>query len=433
MNFVYGASISADQAKAFLPELKHEIHQTLSGPLLDVGLVLAACDALLGRIQASLGDIYGFSEERFEAELDTMRIILSPSYLRTRLEHELSINDSLGERHLFPQSEAALHKMPERVADSYYGKRYAHYLAPLGVLLHLQSDIMAETPFYSVIDGLLTGNINIINIHDAEENPTVLLLQELVTIAPDLKRYVYAFDFSPDDIEAMDTLNEVADAVVSGQGRKIGFAYITPRGMSRTKLETLAWGICESEQLRRGSCQGIYLDTESMDDIYAFCEAFIHILADVSSRREQSLPPEVAARITGERRGARLLTLFDKDRLFERGNCSLLAKGGDKLESSLMYRNCWVKGLPKERLISALRPHKTNLHTAALLCSEQEYDEFAQTLVKAGVSRIRDGGAEGALYCGEPRDGDFPLRRYVRIVSVGAGAGRCTQRPYDWN
>ena len=80
-----------------------------------------------------------------------------------------------------------------------------------------------------------------------------------------------------------------------------------------------------------------------------------------------------------------------------------------------MEGNVLVKLLPQVELLPALRRQKGRLQTAGLLC---EPGKRAQLLARAGVTRVTRAGSMSAAFPGEAHDGEYPLRRYVRVVDV---------------
>ena len=77
-----------------------------------------------------------------------------------------------------------------------------------------------------------------------------------------------------------------------------------------------------------------------------------------------------------------------------------------------------VKRLPQDRLISALRPCRGRLQTAGLICPEPERKGLSALLARAGVNRITAPGHMSDSLPLEAHDGEYPLRRYVRVVDV---------------
>jgi len=65
-----------------------------------------------------------------------------------------------------------------------------------------------------------------------------------------------------------------------------------------------------------------------------------------------------------------------------------------------------------------LRPYKSYLQTAALICAEDEHALLAQELLKTGLVKISDGFEMSNYAFGEAHDGVFTLRCYTKVVSV---------------
>ncbi|MFR2847742.1 MAG: acyl-CoA reductase [Hungatella hathewayi] len=54
-----------------------------------------------------------------------------------------------------------------------------------------------------------------------------------------------------------------------------------------------------------------------------------------------------------------------------------------------------------------------------LLCGEDEREALAYLLCRAGAVRICDGGSMSKLHTPGAHDGEYPLRRYRRIITKG--------------
>ncbi len=61
---------------------------------------------------------------------------------------------------------------------------------------------------------------------------------------------------------------------------------------------------------------------------------------------------------------------------------------------------------------------KGRLQTAGLICAPERRLALAQRLMCCGLVRITRAGDMSESLCGEAHDGEYPLRRYVRIVEV---------------
>ena len=430
MNFVNGEIISNKECDSVLEHIDEMLIDTLQKPPLDINLVINACDKLVKNIDGldvvkKLPEL-GVSPILAEMYMNQISQMLSAEAIRKRIRIELGEN----------------YDKPSTLTYSHSGATAVQTITPLGVLFHITAGNVDGLPFISLLDGLLTGNINIVKLPKEEGGITVSLLSELFKIEPSLKEYVYIFDYSSKDIHAMRKLATVADAIIvwGGDeavsavrnladpntkviewGHKLSFAYVTREGASRDALEKLAFHICLTNQLFCSSCQGIFLDTENMQDVYDFCEEFLPIFEGVC--RENPFAFDAAARlfiqaeVTLQNYHRQVENKNNGIRVFRDQNCSITAQPDSKLEPSLMYRNIWVKPLKRNDIIK-LRPYKNYLQTAALICSEQEHKELLYSLLQTGLVKISDGFEMSNYAFGEAHDGVFTLRCYTKIVSV---------------
>ena len=82
-----------------------------------------------------------------------------------------------------------------------------------------------------------------------------------------------------------------------------------------------------------------------------------------------------------------------------------------------MYGNCLVKKLPAKEIVNTLRKSKGYLQTAGLICEKNKREKLGDILSRCGVNRIMKAGNMSEPFCGEAHDGEYPLRRYMRIVN----------------
>ena len=430
MNFVGGKIISDNECDSILEHMDEMLMATLRKPPLDINLVITACDTLVRDIDRlavvnRLPEL-GVSQPLAEMYRKQIKEMLNADAIRERMKIELGDNYDKPRELTYSNSKATARQT----------------IAPLGVLFHITAGNVDGLPFLSLLDGLLTGNINIVKLPKEEGGITVSLLEELFSVEPSLREYVYVFDYSSKDIYAMKKLASVADAVVvwGGDeavsairkladpntkiiewGHKISFAYVTKEGVTKDALEKLASHICLTNQLFCSSCQGVFVDTDNMRDIYDFCEEFLPVLEKAC--RETPFAFDAAAKlfiqaeITLQNYHRQIESPQSEKRLFREENCSITACPDNKLETSVMYRNIWVKPLRRDD-IWKLRPYKNYLQTAALICAEQEHAELSRKLLQTGLVKISDGYEMSNYAFGEAHDGAFTLRYYTKLVSV---------------
>ncbi len=68
-------------------------------------------------------------------------------------------------------------------------------------------------------------------------------------------------------------------------------------------------------------------------------------------------------------------------------------------------------------IAAVLRRKKNYLQTAGLICFDTDRAELSDILARSGVTRITTAGAMSEYFAGEAHDGEYPLRRYTRIVN----------------
>jgi len=264
-----------------------------------------------------------------------------------------------------------------------------------------------------------------------------MLLHKLIQIEPKLAPYVCVLDVPSTNVEVMKRLAGMADAVVVwggdeavravrtmadtntqiiSWGHKLSFAYVTEAATDE-ELKELAKHICATRQVLCNSCQGLFVDTQDDAKVLAMGQRFLQILQEVAGEY-----PEESIGV----RGKVSLSLYneeleskDSGRKVLRGKgVSVTVMPDEKLELSFMFKNCWAKPLPRAHIVKALKGHRGHLQTVGLLCAEEERAELTDLLVKAGVTHVTRAGRMAHTVAGATHDGEYPLRRYVRVVDV---------------
>lgn len=319
------------------------------------------------------------------------------------------------------------------VSDKIIRRRY-----PLGVLLHISAGNVDVLPAYSVIEGILSGNVNILKLPAGDSGLSVKLLYELIKIEPMLAEYIYVFDVPSTETETLKILADYSDAIVVwggdtavkavrqlagvntkiiSWGHKLSFAYATLNA-DDNELIGLANNICRTNQLLCSSCQGIYLDTDSKDEQIKFAKRFFEILKKVNDEFGQAdfgMRAKNAINIYNEQ----LEQHYTGNTIMSANGVSVICTNDSNLTLSYMYRNVWIKCLPSKNIVQILKPYKNYLQTAGVLCKDKEERKLiCQKLACAGVVRITSGENMSGTVCGEAHDGCYPMREYSRIVET---------------
>lgn len=417
MILAHGKLYENKEQGAIIASLKAAICETLNGPKLDTEEVILACDRLSKKAEGGAFDeiakpLLEFAQVDYATYLDYCRMF-SEKELRKKLDTEL----------------CGLSESETKISEHLFRER-----RPLGVLLHIAAGNVDALPAYSVIEGLLTGNINLLKLPSGDNGVSVRLLSELIAECPALKEYIYVFDVPSTEIETIKTLAGLSDGVVvwGGDaavraahrfiepntklivwGHKLSFAYALP-GCPDDMLCSLAADICKTNQLLCSSCQGIFVDTDDEEELRSFGERFFEILKKENQRYGKA-PRGMRAKNT--------LKLYDdklenRDTIFAGEGVSVVIRSDSELELSYLFRNVWIKALPHEKIISALKHQKGYLQSCALLIPDGDTKETViESLKRTGLTRIT-GPSLSTMLFGEAHDGTFALREYSRIVDV---------------
>jgi len=423
-----GKLYDSSEQNAVLDRLEAEINDTRAKLTLDVNTVISAADTLGKKIaDGEFNDIITeFLGDTPDEYLKLAADFMNADNLSFRINQELGKDFSAG-RGIFPP----------------YGlKQTTVKFMPLGTLFHIAAGNMDGLPAFSVLEGLLTGNVNILKLPQADNGLTIEIFRKLIEIEPKLAPFIYVFDTPSSDVAAMKKMAEFSDGIIvwggdaavsavrvlasTGAkliewGHKLGFAYISDYENKDAELSALAKHIIDTRQLLCSSCQTIFIDTEAMADVTSFCREFLPYLEAAEKKNpitETGAVAEMSLRRYTERLEGYIGKKSSDKQIFQGGRCSLTACEDSSLELSYMYGNCLVKRLPRSEIMAVLRKSKGYLQTAGLICTPDKREEFTDIIAKAGVNRIMRAGNMSVTFCGEAHDGEYPLRRYMRIVNV---------------
>ena len=424
MNLISGRIMPDEESKSQLNRLPELILETHLGEPLSIPRVIDACDSLSLLLNAEdhldLLINLGMSKEKARRELTTVKLMLSRAYLENRL------NAEFGE------------PLDEPFPPYGYDQPVRKAWRPLGTLLHIAAGNMDALPVFSVLEGLLTGNINILKLPGKDNGLSIALLQQLIHFYPEIAGYVFVFDTPSTDLDAMEAMAECADAIVvwGGDaaisavrkmtkpntriiewGHKISFAYVSGLDIPDEELDEIAFNICDTNQVLCNSCQGIYLDTDNFEEVVRFAERFLEILNAKAASMPQPEDPYLDAQITLKLTTEELEAPGTEKLVFRAEHCSVIAYEDPTLHPSYRFRNCWVKPLPQGKLLAELLKYKNHLQTVALVCDPEKKAVLERLLSQTCVVRITSGARMSTSYCGMPHDGEYPLRRYMKVVS----------------
>ncbi len=314
-------------------------------------------------------------------------------------------------------------------------KNNKRVIKPLGILFHIAAGNVDVLPAYSVIEGLLVGNINILKLPTGDKGVSIDLLLELIKIEPKLKDYIYVFDVPSTETDTLKIFSDIADAVIvwGGDeavkaarkiasintkiidwGHKLSFAYATLDAPEKD-LVALAHHIASTNQLLCSSAQGIFVDTTKMEDLNKFASRFFNIFVKVN-KLHPPVPYGMKSKNAVELYYEQLVANKTHKKIWKQDGISVITSKDRLLELSLLFRNIWIKRLPASEIIKTIKPHKNHLQSVAILSPKKQYNYYLQKFINAGVVRIKEPQEMSDVLLGESHDGIYPLRLYSKIV-----------------
>ncbi|MBO4212463.1 MAG: acyl-CoA reductase, partial [Oscillospiraceae bacterium] len=347
-----GRQYESSMQSELLAGLEERLNATLTGPGLEPETVIHAIDTLGQQVSAG-----AFDRQIAALQIDGAAQYKEMAVRLLRRDHlEFKLRTELGPGF-----------RPDYVTQPPTGLKPLRVLArPLGVLLHIAAGNADGLPAFSVAEGLVTGNINILKLPQADNGLTLEILQALLRIEPRLADYLYVFDTPSSDLGAIQKMAALSDGIVVWGsetavaavrrfahpgtrliewGHRLSFAYLAGERPD-AELEGLARHIITTQQLLCSSCQVIYLDTEDFGAVRAFCERFWPML-EAAARAHRPVTIGAVAELSLRSYTDRLEAILDggKPKPWTSTLCSLLPREDSRLELSPMFGNVLIKPL----------------------------------------------------------------------------------------
>ena len=261
-----GKTYESSEQDRLLTDLEKRIPEILGKKQLSPEVVIEAVECLKNDLLAGRFDelLESFPADVVDTYKKQAAALLSKEHLHKKLETELGDTVEYTTDYIKGFNQIRVRKMP------------------LGVLFHIAAGNMDFLPAYSLAEGLMTGNINILKLPSADNGLSLKLIMQLIEYRPDLKDYIYVFDTSSSDIQGMRKMAELSNAIsvwgsdmaiaavrglaptgvkIIEWGQKLGFCYITRLDEVENadkQLEGLAKHIAATKQPLCSSCQVIY-------------------------------------------------------------------------------------------------------------------------------------------------------------------------------
>ena len=406
--------------------LSDEISETL-GETLSTADVLDACEMLS---QALRNNAYPELTEalRVDGVPNPQEVLLNLANFLTRPALEKKLLAELGTSDPF-----LIHRVS-------YDEAHYETWSPMGVLVHITAGNSPVVAPMAAVEGLLSGNINIIKVASNMGAFSAQFLRILGRYA-NIGKFIYMLRISSQQTCIMQEVIDMADCVsawggeeaikairemtpqgipVVAWGHKISFAYITPDCINPQTVDDLVHSICRNEQQSCSSPQCALIDTDDPAEVRRFGKLLAEGLERVRATYPLQAPDMAqAAEITAVTQLYRTELCFEKGEVIEAEDYlyRILISDAPKFMPSPLYRTIWLSPLPHQKLVGTLRSMRQYLQTAGLACEMKDVNTLTQLLYRAGLTRVAPIRSMSASYTGEPHDGIFALPRFVKRVS----------------
>lgn len=372
------------------------------------------------------------SSDEIQYSMDGLVEFLSIDQLRVKLKRELG-------------SEFPFELKRQNAREDHFEAWY-----PLGTLVHITPNNSPLLGVLGVIEGLLSGNVNILKLARKDSSFASLFYKELCQLdsSNTLKDYVYIAKVSSKEKKYLKKILSLADVVsawggeesvqsvreltpkgvrVVEWGHKISFSYVTQKMSTDEKVFLdLAYEICLNEQMACSSPQCLFLEDATVENLREFAKHLGATLKTVSANTKRVLPGlQESAELMVTKEQVRLGSILGESELIESKNNDwrIYLDLSPTLNSSPLFRTIWLKPMPRKKLIDHLRPLKTYLQTAGIAAHGAEVEELCRDLFMSGVQRVRAIGEMTDSYIGEPHDGVYALERYCQRINFHDSKG----------
>ncbi|MCL2311405.1 MAG: hypothetical protein FWC41_02780 [Firmicutes bacterium] len=314
---------------------------------------------------------------------------------------------------------------------------------PLGILIHITSSNSPNNPILSLLDGLITGNINIIKMPSSPSSFSEKLICMLVEKRKELTPYIYLLKLSSSQQDFLKDIILLSDCVVVwgsdravkgikeltshkkkivSWGHRISFAYVSYNFKYDKKiLKLICKDICVTNQLACNAPQCIFVDVKNRKELLIFSNTFASCMKEISPEypltnldvHEQSeITTQVMLAKAGQVLGKKFVIEDDEK------NWRIIVDYESKLKFSPLFRTVLIMPVKKNKIADCILHLREYLQTAVVCCNKNELFEIQDILIRSGVTRICLPGESHCSYIGEPHDGKYPLREYVNRIRL---------------
>lgn len=312
---------------------------------------------------------------------------------------------------------------------------------PLGVLGHITPGNDPIVGFLAAIEGLLTGNINLLKASSgasAESKKLFQLFFESEHTAPIQSRLILC-EFSSSDKKTLEAFLGATDGVSAwgGEGtlrdiraqlpigvrfipwgHRLSFAYLSSQcQLDRDLINSLAHDVTLYAQQACSAPQTLFVE----GDWERACQVAQNIYETLSNMaRSEELDRASQTELTNYTRLKISEMALGESRVFgdQSTKARVIAINKSTLEASPLNNTLLVRPINRDEIKKVFRPMRAFLQTVGLACSGEEVSSLADSFYSCGVSRITPWGKMQDSYAGEPHDGERALIRFLKRVRI---------------
>jgi phenylacetate-CoA ligase len=383
-----------------------------------------ACDCLAG----------AFTQRAVEASLQGLALGLTRPVLLAELQRELGRADLL-----------------DRWQPDEWSIGHARGF-PLGVVAQVLAGNVFLGGVTALAQSLLTRNAVLLKLSREDSGFTALFIQALrqADSAGVVSAALAACSWSSEQEPLNEVVRQEADAVVVWGGESAVAAYPAERCGGRVihygprlgigvvlagvelsqALPALAWDVALWEQKACSSPRVVLV--EDADGSGALPREVAHGLSRALTAVRSALPPR---KLSLDEK-AEALTIREIAWWREQVQVVTTEPGLDRtvllareppLDVPLGHRTVVVAPLPGlDHLSQLLAPYRGGLQTVTLAAPPDRWSAAVSALVSAGMTQVSAAGAAAARLLGLPHEGEYSLRRLVRLVGIDLGVGPLT-------
>lgn len=443
MHYLFGRNfegpIDDAQAQAILSEAQSRRAAFRQVPLSTILSVLERLgrrwsdpnDPVTRRVLEEAPSQIGFSRPMVEEELKGVVQALSRPYLEPKIAKELGSLEAL---------------------DGWtggYGKPFTRAL-PRGVVLHVASGNVLSAGALSMVEGMLTKNINLLKAASRATLFPLAFAEMLrdVDATGHLAESFAVLSWPGSGSQVHRVFQQGCDAIVVWGGEDVVKTYREGLGLKCKLIEygpKVSFGAIAKERLDdpevaqeaalaialwdQSACsspQVLYVEDPSQGRDAT--QAFVERLSDALSEVQRTLPQgplafQERAELTKERQVAEVTEAMGLGTLRKSGTApdwTVVAEWDPSFKLSPLFRTIYVKPVSTlDQVPELVSPYADYLQTAGIAASSPRLMDLAERLFDTGLLRVTTLSGMTGGEPGEPHDGGYALHALVKWVTMG--------------